>query len=112
MTHRIDNGVERSPPVRITVDGHVQQAHAGETVATVLLAAGVTVFHRGSQARPRGPYCNMGTCFECLVQVAYADAPPSDSWVRACMTLAEEGMQVTTGVNFARRPLGTRGEGT
>jgi predicted molibdopterin-dependent oxidoreductase YjgC len=37
---------------------------------------------------PRAPYCMMGVCFECLVEV---DGVPN---VQACMTSVREGMTV------------------
>jgi sarcosine oxidase subunit alpha len=66
----------------------------------VLLAEGVTAFNVTRGGKPRGIYCNMGTCFECQVQVT--DAGSSDvRWLRACISPVEAGMAVTTGV----RPL-------
>ena len=37
---------------------------------------------------PRGPYCMMGACFECLVSV---DGEPNQ---QACMVPARDGMRV------------------
>ncbi len=96
MAKRIADNVERGRPVTVTVDGRPTPAFAGETLATVVLAAGVAVFNRSGGGEPRAPYCNMGTCFECQVKVA---APGSSSfrWLRACMTPARDGMAVVTG---------------
>lgn len=92
-------GVVRGPAVTLLVDGVPVNAHGGETVATALLANGVTAFHRGPEGRARGPFCNMGVCFECLVQVE------AGGWVRACVTPVREGMSITTGLCFAERKL-------
>lgn len=105
MAHRIDNGVERGQPVDVTIDGQPHRAYAGETVATVLFAAGVTIFHRSKRGQVRGPFCNMGSCFECLVRVGAAGEPISGSWVRACMTLVQSGMAIVTETSFAERAL-------
>ena len=37
---------------------------------------------------PRGPFCMMGVCFDCLVEI---DGVPN---VQGCMTPVREGMQV------------------
>lgn len=105
MARRIESGVERGEPIHITVNGEAVRTYAGETVAAALLAANVTTFHRSKRGSPRGPFCNMGTCFECLVRVSGAEG-----WVRACMTIVEDGMIVTTDVDFANRELRARGD--
>lgn len=105
MAHRIDNGVERGQPVDVTIDGRPHRAYAGETVATVLFAAGVNAFHRSRSGQARGPFCNMGACFDCLVRVGAAGEPISGSWVRACMTLVQGGMAIVTATSFGERAL-------
>jgi predicted molibdopterin-dependent oxidoreductase YjgC len=64
-------------------------ARAGDSIAVALLAAGITTTRTtpGSGA-PRGPYCMMGACFECLATV---DLRPN---VQTCMTQVRNGMQV------------------
>lgn len=90
MAARITRQVRRKQPISVNIDGEASRAYAGETVASVLLAAGVTVFYRTRSGQPRGPYCNMGACFECQVKI-------DGDWQRACMTVAEDGMNITTG---------------
>ena len=91
------NGLRLSRPsgsmtVYVTVDGEPVQAYPGETVATVLLAIGRRAFRHTSQhAAPRGLFCGMGVCFDCLVTI---DGQPN---VRACMTPVHAGMVVETG---------------
>ncbi len=81
-----------SPPVDVTVDGETVQAYLGETVATVLLAMGRLTFrHTERRHSPRGVFCGMGVCFDCLVTV---DGEPN---VRACVTPVQSGMVVETG---------------
>jgi len=60
-------------------------------VATVLLAMGRRAFRRTGNGAPRGLFCGMGICFDCLVTV---DGRPN---VRACMTTVQPGMVVETG---------------
>lgn len=88
-THRLP----RPPGVTaltITVDGEPAAAYPGETVATVLLAAGRRIFRRTAHAAPRGLFCGMGVCYDCLVTV---DGQPD---VRACMTTVQPGMVIET----------------
>jgi D-hydroxyproline dehydrogenase subunit gamma len=88
---RIEKGVRRPDTVAIEVDGVRVDAYPGESLATALLAAGVRAFRRTRSNAPRGPVCNMGVCFECVVVV---DGEP---FMRACATPVREGMQVRTG---------------
>lgn len=56
--------------VTITFDGQSIQAEEGETVAAALLSAGISVFrHAAEDDSRRGPYCMIGNCFECLIDV-------------------------------------------
>lgn len=41
----------------------------GQTVAAVLIKAGITVFRHMPSGAPRGIFCGMGVCFDCLVTV-------------------------------------------
>ncbi len=81
----------------IDLDGRDVPAVAGQTVAAALLAAGILVFRRTARGRPRGVFCGMGVCFDCLVTI---DNIPDQ---RACMTLVRPGMRVSTGA--AQAPL-------
>jgi predicted molibdopterin-dependent oxidoreductase YjgC len=81
----------RGRPLRFTFDGREVLAYEGETVAAALLAAGQRVLRlTGRRGEPRGLFCGMGVCFDCLVQV---DGRPN---VRACQTPAAEGLRVET----------------
>jgi len=72
---------DRGAPLTFLFDGREVPAFSGETVAMALWAAGVRALRRSSAAgAPRGIFCAMGVCYECLVDV---DGVP----VRACMQL-------------------------
>jgi predicted molibdopterin-dependent oxidoreductase YjgC len=86
---RIEHDVVRPAEIAIEFDGERLPAYPGETVAAALLAAGKRTFRRTADGAPRGPYCNMGVCFECVVVV-------DDVRVRACMTAVRDGMVVRT----------------
>ena len=88
---RLDGNVHRGRPVQITVDGESIRAYEGESLAAALLAAGRRVIRRAdADGGPRGIFCGMGVCYDCVVTVAGQDH------VRACMTPVQEGMQVAT----------------
>ena len=76
------------PSVRISFDGSEIEALPGETVAAALAAAGVIAVRQTRSGAPRGPFCGMGVCFDCLVTV---DGRPSQ---RACLTKVAAGMDV------------------
>ena len=60
----------------------------GETVAAALAAADIVAVRRARSGAPRGPFCGMGVCFDCLVTV---DGRPNQ---RACLTKVAENMEV------------------
>ncbi|MEW6339532.1 MAG: (2Fe-2S)-binding protein [Paraburkholderia sp.] len=73
----------------IEIDGRTVQVPDSFTVAAALLANGWDACRTSAiSAAPRGPFCMMGVCFECLVEV---DGVPN---VQGCMTPVREGMQV------------------
>ena len=81
--------LERGPRVEIVLDGSPVEAFEGETVATVLLAQGRIATRTTVKGEPRGIFCGMGVCFDCLVVV---DGVPN---TRACMTWVRDGLQVS-----------------
>lgn len=76
-------------PVTVHFDGQPIAALEGETIAAALSAAGIVAFRRTASGAPRGLYCGMGACFDCVVTV--------DGRIgqRACLTKVADGMQVT-----------------
>jgi D-hydroxyproline dehydrogenase subunit gamma len=87
---RISPGVERPAPLTIHVDGQPVAAHRGESIAAAMIAAGIVRFRDDGSGRPRGLWCNMGSCHECTVTLA------DGARVRACITPVAEGMAVST----------------
>ena len=80
--------LERGPLVTILLEGEPVEAFEGETVAAVLLARGEIATRRTAGGEPRGIFCGMGVCFDCLMVV---DGVPN---TRACMTWVREGLDV------------------
>jgi predicted molibdopterin-dependent oxidoreductase YjgC len=75
----------------VTFDGRPVAALPGRTVAAALWAAGVPAW-RGTRGagRPRGVFCGIGVCFDCLVTVN--DRPNQ----RACLVQVQPGDVIRT----------------
>ena len=88
---RITRGATRPPDVAFTVDGHPFSAPEGEPLAAALACAGLLRLRTSPRrATPRGAFCFIGACQECLVSV---DGAPR----QACMTPLRAGMDVRLG---------------
>ena len=91
----VSAGVARGETLTFSFDGQAIVAFRGESVAAALLAAGRrTLRTTPLSGAPRGVFCGMGVCFDCLVVI---DGDPS---VRACITPAVEGMKVETQIGY------------
>ena len=64
-----------------------QAAAGGAALVNVTFEAGYTSIHPLTGER-RAPFCMMGTCFECLVEI---DGQPNR---QACLTIVREGMDI------------------
>lgn len=80
----------RPAPDRVTVhlDGEAHRVDPGMSVAAALAAGGRAAFSRDAAGHPRGLFCGMGICHDCLVTI---DGRSSQ---RACMTKVQDGMRV------------------
>ena len=82
-------GVTRTTGFRLRFDGREIDGFPGESVAAVLVNAGVMTMRRTARGDSRGLHCGMGICGDCTVAV--------DGVARqACMTAAAADMIVTT----------------
>lgn len=72
-------------------DGNQIPFVVGQTVGAALVAAGIVSWRTTRvEGRPRGIFCGIGVCFDCLITVA---GQPNQ---RACLVLASQGLDVTT----------------
>jgi predicted molibdopterin-dependent oxidoreductase YjgC len=79
-------GTRPEPSVRFTFDGEQVDALPGQTVAAALLAAGHrTLRDTRFAGTPRGLFCGIGACFDCLVVHNGIAA------TRACLTVVADG---------------------
>ncbi|RYY67055.1 MAG: (2Fe-2S)-binding protein [Comamonadaceae bacterium] len=83
------DGAQAGASVTLHFNGRAITAPAGTTIAAALLLGGVGPFRSTPvTSAPRAPYCMMGVCFDCLVEV---DGAPSR---QACLTPVRDGMVV------------------
>ena len=76
-------GFARGGAVTLLVDDRPVAAFAGESLATALLAAGIRTLRNSPGGAPRGMFCGMGACQECLVEVDGIAQPACQTPVRA-----------------------------
>jgi len=77
---------DAAAPLAIVLDGQPLTGVVGQTIAGVALGAGRLSWRRTSGAgRPRGLFCGIGVCFDCLVVVN------GQRDVRACQRRARDG---------------------
>jgi predicted molibdopterin-dependent oxidoreductase YjgC len=82
-----------SETFQITVDDRPVQCRAGETIAAALIEAGIDEWRTTRRGgAPRGLFCGIGVCFDCLVTVN-GERP-----VRACLATARPGDRIEVGV--------------
>lgn len=83
--HRHDN----HSTVTIYIDGEALDAVSQDSVAAALLAHSAQPFRTTVVGhRPRLPYCMIGNCFDCLVEI---DGLPNR---QACLVTVREGMRI------------------
>ena len=89
MFRKLDRDGSAKRQAAITVDGVPVVVDEGESVAAALLRiAPFTTRVTPVSGQARAPYCMMGVCFECLVDIDGATS------TRSCMVQARDGMVV------------------
>ncbi len=81
-----------SPPHQaavIEVDGRPVDTEVGLSVAAALLRADIRQLRTSPSGLPRGAFCMMGVCQECLVEVDGVQR-------QACLVAVKSGMQIVT----------------
>lgn len=77
-----------SNPIQILINGHPFDCAPGIPLSSVLSQLFTSWRHSPGLHQPRGMYCGMGACFECIVHV-------NGILHRSCLTQTVEGMQIT-----------------
>lgn len=75
--------------ISFSFEGEHVSARGGDSVAAALIEHGhLAVRSTPVSGAPRGAFCMMGACFECLVEI------DGEANRQACMVAVREGMQV------------------
>ena len=96
---RLSGTREVARRVRFTMDGRTLEGLEGESVAAALAASGVRALRRARSGAPRGVWCGMGACFECVVSI---DGQPER---RACLEKLRDGMRVESAPPALPEPI-------
>ncbi|UQA92102.1 (2Fe-2S)-binding protein [Streptomyces halobius] len=84
-------GAQLAPPFAITIDGRPVNALPGQSIAAALWSAGILAWRTTRLGgRPRGAFCGIGQCYDCLATV---NGEPNR---RACLVPARPGDVITT----------------
>ncbi|GGJ15376.1 hypothetical protein GCM10011320_23360 [Neoroseomonas lacus] len=86
-------------PIRFRFDDREVEALPGETIAAALSAAEILAFRHTASGVPRGLWCGMGACWDCIVTV------DGKAGQRACLVKAKAGMRVEGALPTAPAPL-------
>jgi hypothetical protein len=77
--------------ITITFDGQPIRAYAEDSVGAALTRAGVRSWRTTRRkGRPRGLFCGIGVCYDCLLSV---DGSANQ---RACLVRAVDGMELSS----------------
>ena len=77
------------PAISFQFEGKTLFGRQGDTIAAALLLAQEPVLRNSPvSGEPRAPFCMIGNCFECAVEVDGVNG------VQACLTPLREGMRI------------------
>lgn len=77
--------------ITITFDGQPIRAYAEDSIGAALTRAGVRSWRTTRRkGRPRGLFCGIGVCYDCLLSV---DGAANQ---RACLVPAVDGMELSS----------------
>lgn len=87
MFRRLESGIEAT--IAFTFEGEPVSAAPGDTLAAALLVHGIRDLRTTPvSGAPRGPWCLVGDCFECLVEI------DGQANRQACQVVVAAGMVV------------------
>ena len=79
--------IKRSAELTFNFEGEEFTAYDGETISAALLRAGKLNIRSAPTGAPRGMFCGMGVCQECVVEVG-------GKKTESCRTKVKSGMTV------------------
>lgn len=84
---------QRPQHVHVTFDDRTLEAVPGQSVGAALTAAGVRSWRSTRKhGRPRGLFCGIGVCFDCLLTI------DGQAGQRACLVTVRDGMRLESGL--------------
>ena len=91
---------ENEKKITFTYNSQIIFAAPGMTLGAAILQSGERILRRTrSGDKPRGMFCGIGNCFDCLVII---DGMPNQ---RACLTEVSEGLEVEIQIGSGSLPL-------
>ncbi|MCJ7505285.1 (2Fe-2S)-binding protein [Candidatus Bathyarchaeota archaeon] len=97
IDHPILGRMPEKRKVTICVDGRQVQAFEGEPIAAALIAAGIHICRFTTKRNePRGLYCAIGQCTDCVMTV---DGAPN---IRTCITPVRNNLKVETQIGVGQ----------
>ena len=88
--HPILGETNKGRLITFDFDGKTFEGYEGEPISAALRAAGILTHRHTKKGSPRGIFCAIGRCTDCVMVV---DGKPN---VRTCVTPLVEGMKVQT----------------
>ena len=80
---------KNSETIKIWFEGSSLDVEEGQTVAAALLSEGYLFFRNSKiSGQPRAPYCMMGVCYECMLEI------DGQSSQQSCLIPVREGMKI------------------
>ena len=83
-------GEQGRAPIRVTIDGREAHALEGDTLMVALLSNTGQLRHSEFGPEARSGFCLMGACQDCWVR------DEAGNRIRACTTVARDGMSICT----------------
>ena len=84
-------------------NGQLIPAMPGQTIGAAILESGERILRQTRfDEKPRGMFCGIGVCFDCLVVI---DGSPNQ---RACLIEVRDGMKIQTQIAAGSFPLETQ----
>lgn len=79
--------IKRAAEIAFQFEGEEFTAYDGETISAALLRAGKNNIRMAPNGTPRGIFCGMGVCQECVVEI-------DGQKLESCRTKVTEGLVV------------------
>ena len=88
MRANYSKNIETTNKIKFEFEGKILYAFPGDSIAASLTSYGIIDLRLTSSGDPRGIFCGMGVCYDCLVEV------DGNQNQRACMTKVKDGMRI------------------